>query len=348
VKISGRSGATSCDHTHTETFVLPVLTYTAPAAAAHALRWRHTTLPAACERAVQLGLSGAAFPWRTITGAECSSYWPAGTAAFHVGADIADAVVRYVAATGDESFERTIGLELLAHTARLWRALGHHDAQGRFHIDGVTGPDEYSAVADNNVYTNLMAAHNLRAAADTARRHPDQARRLGIDDEEMASWREAAEMMLIPWDDVLGVHPQSEGFTGQQVWDFAATTSEQYPLLLHFPYFDLYRKQVVKQADLVLARRQPTSTTTSGSRCATRRCPPARNQSWRPRSATFNWLTTTWRRRRSWTSTTSSATPETVFTSPHWPGPGSRSCPAWPACANATAPSASPRAYPRG
>ncbi len=253
MKISGRSGATSCDHTHTETFVLPVLTYTAPAAAAHALRWRHTTLPAACERAVQLGLSGAAFPWRTITGAECSSYWPAGTAAFHVGADIADAVVRYVAATGDESFERTIGLELLAHTARLWRALGHHDAQGRFHIDGVTGPDEYSAVADNNVYTNLMAAHNLRAAADTARRHPDQARRLGIDDEEMASWREAAEMMLIPWDDVLGVHPQSEGFTGQQVWDFAATTSEQYPLLLHFPYFDLYRKQVVKQADLVLA-----------------------------------------------------------------------------------------------
>ena len=237
----------------TEIFVLPVLTYTAPQATAHALRWRHSTLPQARERAKQLGLRGAAFPWRTIHGEECSGYWPASTAAFHIGADIAAAVVRYVNATADEQFERDVGLELLAETARLWRSLGHHDGDGKFCIDGVTGPDEYSAIADNNVYTNLMAQHNLRAAADTAERHPDQARQLGIDEEETAGWRDAAEVMFIPWDGVLGVHPQAEGFTGHQVWDFAATTPEQYPLLLHFPYFDLYRKQVVKQADLVLA-----------------------------------------------------------------------------------------------
>ena len=89
----------------TETFVLPVLTLTAPDAAANALRWRHSTLPLAIERAAQLGLAGAAFPWRTITGQECSGYWPAGTAAFHINADIADAVIRYVDATGDEAFE---------------------------------------------------------------------------------------------------------------------------------------------------------------------------------------------------------------------------------------------------
>jgi len=246
----GYNGHTFWD---TESFVLPVLTYTMPAAAAHALRWRHSTLPMACERATQLGLTGAAFPWRTIAGAECSSYWPAGTAAFHIGADIADAVVRYLDATGDEAFERKVGMELLAQTARLWRSLGHHDAQGRFRIDGVTGPDEYSAVADNNVYTNLMAQHNLRATAASSERHPDRARQLGIDSEEMAAWRDAAEAMVIPYDEKLGVHPQSEGFTGHQVWDFAATSPEHYPLLLHFPYFDLYRKQVVKQADLVLA-----------------------------------------------------------------------------------------------
>ena len=237
----------------TEAFVLPVLTYTAPDAAAHALRWRHSTLPMALDRATQLGLKGAVFPWRTITGAECSSYWPAGTAAFHVGADIADAVVRYVNATGDDKFEAEVGLELLAQTARLWRSLGHRDAQGRFRIDGVTGPDEYSALADNNVYTNLMAQHNLRSAADVAARHPDRCRQLGIDQEETARWRDAAEAMYIPYDESLGVHPQAEGFTSHQVWDFAATSAEQYPLLLHFPYFDLYRKQVVKQADLVLA-----------------------------------------------------------------------------------------------
>jgi alpha,alpha-trehalose phosphorylase len=237
----------------TETFVLPVLTYTVPQAAADALRWRYDTLPLAKERAGQLGLKGAAFPWRTITGAECSGYWPAGTAAFHIDADIAAAVTRYIAATGDLEFEQGIGLELLIETARLWRSLGHHNGQGRFRIDGVTGPDEYSAVADNNVYTNLMAQHNLRAAAAVAERYSDKALESGVDAEEAASWRDAAAAMLIPYDDVLGVHPQAEGFTSHEIWDFAGTSPEQYPLLLHFPYFDLYRKQVVKQADLVLA-----------------------------------------------------------------------------------------------
>ncbi|UFR00607.1 family 65 glycosyl hydrolase [Streptomyces sp. Go40/10] len=237
----------------TEMFVLPVLTHTAPAAVAEALRWRHHTLDEARERAVQLGLAGAAFPWRTIAGPEGSAYWPAGTAAFHVNAGIADAVVRYVEATGDTAFERETGVELLVETARLWRSLGHHDTHGVFHLDGVTGPDEYSAVADDNTYTNLMARQNLRAAADAVERHPAEARRLGVDEEESAAWRDAADAMHIPYNPELGVHEQHAGFTRYQRWDFEGTRPDQYPLLLHFPYFDLYRKQVVKQADLVLA-----------------------------------------------------------------------------------------------
>ncbi|MET3808465.1 alpha,alpha-trehalose phosphorylase [Nakamurella sp. UYEF19] len=237
----------------TETFVLPVLTYTAPSAARDALRWRYSILPKAQARANQLGLEGAVFPWRTIAGHECSGYWPAGTAAFHLGADIADAVVRYIAVTGDVAFERDIGVELLTQTARLWCSLGHHDAAGGFRIDGVTGPDEYSAVADNNVYTNLMAQHNLVCAADVAQRHPDRARDLHIAAPEIAEWLDAAGAMVVCYDQKLGIHSQSEGFTNHQVWDFAATTTSQYPLLLHFPYFNLYRQQVVKQADLVLA-----------------------------------------------------------------------------------------------
>ncbi|WP_433324720.1 glycoside hydrolase family 65 protein [Spirillospora sp. CA-294931] len=237
----------------TETFVLPVLTYTHAGAAADALAWRHMTLPLARERATQLGLAGAAFPWRTIRGQECSGYWPAGTAAFHINADIADAVVRYLDATQDAEFEREIGLELLVETARLWRGLGHHDVEGVFRIDGVTGPDEYTAIVDNNVYTNLMARRNLQAAATMAMRHPDLADRFGVTTEEAASWRNAAAAMLIPYDERLGVHAQSEGFTNHARWDFAATKPDHYPLLLNFPYFDLYRKQVVKQSDLVLA-----------------------------------------------------------------------------------------------
>ncbi|HEX6569560.1 MAG TPA: glycosyl hydrolase family 65 protein [Acidimicrobiales bacterium] len=237
----------------TETYVLPVLIHAKPEAAAGPLAWRKLTLSVAEERAAELGLDGAAFPWRTIRGRESSGYWPAGTAAFHINADIADAVVRYLDATEDEGFERDVGIDLLVKTARLWRSLGHHDRGGRFRIDGVTGPDEYSAVADNNVYTNLMAQENLRAAASVANRHPDLAEGLGVTTEEMASWRDAADAMVIPYDDDLGVHPQSEGFTEHAVWDFAGTAPDRYPLLLHVPYFDLYRKQVVKQADLVLA-----------------------------------------------------------------------------------------------
>jgi alpha,alpha-trehalose phosphorylase len=237
----------------TESFVLPVLTYTAPQASAAVLRSRHRTLPTARDRAKQLGLRGAVFPWRTISGRECSAYWPAGTAAFHIGADIADAVARYQAAADDDSFAEEIGTDLLVETARLWRSLGHHDASGQFHIDGVTGPDEYSAVADDNVYTNLMAQRNLRNAATAVERHPARAAELGVDLEEAASWRDAANGMAIPYDAHLGVHPQSARFTDHAVWDFAHTAPDQYPLLLHFPYFDLYRKQVVKQADLVMA-----------------------------------------------------------------------------------------------
>jgi alpha,alpha-trehalose phosphorylase len=237
----------------TESYVLPVMTYTAPRASAAALRWRRDTLGPARERAKQLGLKGAVFPWRTISGGECSAYWPAGTAAFHLGADIAGAVCRYQAATGDVEFERDTAIELLVETARMWRSLGHHDGVGNFRIDGVTGPDEYSALADNNVYTNLMAQLNLRAAADIVHRHPDRARELGADEEEAASWRYAAKAMLIAYDEELGVHPQSEGYTEHSEWDFAHTGEDQYPLMLHFPYFDIYRKQVTKQPDLVMA-----------------------------------------------------------------------------------------------
>jgi alpha,alpha-trehalose phosphorylase len=209
--------------------------------------------PAARHHAADLGLAGAAFPWRTIRGQECSGYWPAGTAAFHINADIADAVVRYLDATEDTKFEQEVGLELLVETARLWRSLGQHDATGQFRIDGVTGPDEYSAVKDNNVYTNLMAQRNLACAADLAMKLPDAAEALGVTTEEAASWRDAAAAMHVPYDERLCVHPQHDGFTDYARWDFKHTPPDHYPLLLHYPYFQLYRKQVVKQADLVLA-----------------------------------------------------------------------------------------------
>ncbi len=247
---AGYSGHTFWDF---ESFVLPVLTATAPDAAKEALRWRHASLEHARARARQLHLRGAAFAWRTIDGRESSGYWPASTAAFHLNADIAAAVVHYVRATGDVDFEREAGVEILVETARLWESLGHTDADGRFHIDGVTGPDEYSALADDNVFTNLMARANLVDAADAARRHPDLARSLGVDDDEIGGWTRIAEAMHVPFDERRGVHPQSAGFTDLERWDFESDTPGEGLLQERYPYFQLYRKQVLKQADLVLA-----------------------------------------------------------------------------------------------
>ncbi len=244
-------------HGHTfwdaESFVLPVLDHVLPAAAAAHLRWRHATLPRAVERARTLGLPGAAFPWRTITGTECSGYWPASTAAVHVTADVTLAVVRHVAVTGDADLEREIGVDLLVHGARFWMGRGHQDPDGAFHVHGVTGPDEYTAVVDDNTYTNLAVARSLAAAADVTGRHPDEARRLGVDDDERARWTAAAAGVVVPYADDLGVTEQSAGFTRHPVWDFARAPDGWTPYEDRVHYTELYRHQLVKQADLVLA-----------------------------------------------------------------------------------------------
>jgi alpha,alpha-trehalose phosphorylase len=238
----------------TESFVLPVLTATAPFAAADALKWRLATLDLARARADDLHLRGAAFPWRTIRGHECSGYWPAGTAALHINADIAVAAMRHVRWTGDADFERDCALPLLVETARLWSSVGYFGDDGSFHLDGVTGPDEYSALVDDNTYTNLMAKENLSCAAELARRLTNEADALDVDAAEIAEWDKAAAAMAIAWDARRDMPAQDRDFNNHQVWNFERSLREKrYPLLLHAPYFSIYRKQVCKQADLMLA-----------------------------------------------------------------------------------------------
>ena len=153
----------------TEIYLLPFLTYTSPRIARNLLTFRYKMLPQARARARQLGHRGAMFPWRTISGEEASAYYAAGTAQYHINADIMYALRKYVQATGDELFLRDCGAEMLVETARLWLDLGFYsDAKGgKFCINGVTGPDEYNTVVNNNAYTNLMARENLRYAAQT-------------------------------------------------------------------------------------------------------------------------------------------------------------------------------------
>ena len=181
-----------------------------------------------------------------------SSPAAAGTAGVHVSADIANATGRYLRATHDEQFETECGVEILVETARLFAGLGHHDVNGHFRIDGITGPDEYTAVVNNNIFTNLAAQQNLRDAVAAVHRRPDLAQQFGVTNAESAHWEACADDMVMPYDEALGVHQQCEAFTLLGAWDFEASRGK-YPLLLNYPYYELYRKQVVKQADLVFA-----------------------------------------------------------------------------------------------
>ncbi|MDY7102052.1 MAG: HAD-IA family hydrolase [Actinomycetota bacterium] len=247
----------------TEIYVMPFLTYTAPWIARSLLRHRYEMLDHARQRALEVGTRGALFPWRTIGGEEASAYYAAGTAQYHINADIAYALTRYVRATGDDDFMVRYGAEILVETARMWSDLGFFSERrdGCFVINGVTGPDEYSTVVDNNAFTNLMARENLRSAINVLEwmeeDHPAEYRRVidatALQPREVDRWRRAAELMYVPYDEELGVHLQDDEFLMRETWDFASTQPEQYPLLLHFHPLVIYRHQVIKQADVVLA-----------------------------------------------------------------------------------------------
>ncbi|MBG6059045.1 alpha,alpha-trehalose phosphorylase [Cryobacterium sp. MP_M5] len=247
----------------TEVYVLPFLTYTSPNAARNALRFRHAMLDHARMRARELNQLGALFPWRTINGLESSAYYAAGTAQYHIDADVSYALGQYVAATGDEDFLSREAIDILVETARMWADLGFWRGNGNdvFHIHGVTGPDEYTTVVNDNLYTNIMARANLRSAVTAVRRlryididsYNAMVARLGLDQTEVVEWAFAAEAMHIPFDETLGIHPQDAQFLEKERWDLSATPAANRPLLLHYHPLVIYRFQVLKQADVVLA-----------------------------------------------------------------------------------------------
>jgi alpha,alpha-trehalose phosphorylase len=245
----------------TEIYILPFLSYTQPRIAANLLRHRHSMLDRARERAAVVSQRGALFPWRTLTGEEASANFQAGTAQYHINADIAYAIRRYANVRGDLDFMCEVGAEILVETARLWEDLGFYGADGKFHIHGVTGPDEYTTVVNDNTYTNLMARLNLSYAASTVRLlrdvRPDAytslAHEVGLQPDEVESWERAAAAMHVPYDPEGGIHPQDDTFLKREVWDLQNTPREKFPLLLHFHPLVIYRHQVIKQADIVLA-----------------------------------------------------------------------------------------------
>ncbi len=247
----------------TEVYVVPFLSYTLPDVARNVLHYRTRMLPTARERAREMAQSGALYPWRTINGEEASAYYAAGTAGVHIDADIAYALMKYVRASGNEGFLVRDGIDLLVETARMWVDLGfwRTNAERTFHIHGVTGPDEYTTVVNNNLFTNVMARANLEAAVSAVEHVREcypvawerAASRLGIEEGEVDEWRACAAGMTIPFDAGLGIHPQDDFFLDREVWDLSRTPTELFPLLLNYHPLVIYRFQVLKQPDVVLA-----------------------------------------------------------------------------------------------
>lgn len=247
----------------TEVYMLPFLIYTMPHIARNILRFRHSMLDKARERARDLNQNGALFPWRTINGEEASGNYAASTAQYHIDADIIHALRKYVEVTGDKEFLYDEGVEMLVETARLWADLGFYSPLkgGKFCINGVTGPDEYNTVVDNNFYTNLMARENLWFASATVRKMREEdpesftalRHKTGLEPEEVDAWQKAADNMFLPVDTNTGIHLQDDGFLEKKPWDFKNTPPEKYPLLLNYHPLVIYRHQVIKQADVVLA-----------------------------------------------------------------------------------------------
>jgi alpha,alpha-trehalose phosphorylase len=247
----------------TEIYLVPFLTYTSPQTAKNLLRFRYNMLDHARARARELSHTGALFPWRTISGEEASAYYAAGTAQYHINADIMYALRKYVNATGDEEFLFECGAEMLVETARLWRDLGFFSNRkgGKFCINRVTGPDEYNTVVNNNTYTNLMARENLRYAVQTIEqlqtKRPEildaLMRKTSLTLPEIEDWKRAADNMYIPFEGTTGIYPQDDSFLDQERWDFENTPEDRYPLLLFYHPLNIYRHQVIKQADVILA-----------------------------------------------------------------------------------------------
>ena len=242
----------------TEMYMQPFFTMTNPEISKSLISYRYETLPAARENARLLGhKSGALYPWRTIEGSECSGYFPSGTAQYHIDADIACSVVAYYLATGDFDFIASKGAEIVFETARLWLDVGNYD-KDRFVINCVTGPDEYTCLVNNNYFTNVSAKYNLEWAVKfydllTEKRNLNTIAKIGLTGSEVDEFKRAADCMYLPYDEKRGINPQDDSFLSKKEWDFSSTPPGDYPLLLHYHPLYIYRYQVCKQADTVLA-----------------------------------------------------------------------------------------------
>lgn len=257
----------------TEIFMLPFYIHSYPAAARALLSYRFHTLDAAREKARSAGFRGAMYPWESAdTGAETTPravISPSGEVLpvlngdmeIHITADVAYAVWQYWNATGDDEFFRSIGIEIMLETARFWASRGTLEQDSRYHIRHVIGPDEYHEDVDDNAYTNLMAAWNLRHAAAAVRiaqvRWPELWRelsaRLRVSNEEVESWLKVADAMFTGLNPETQLFEQFSGYFRKEAIDLKKFEPRSAAMDVILGHHRILKTNVVKQADVIMA-----------------------------------------------------------------------------------------------
>ncbi len=245
----------------TEALIVPVLAAVDARAARAVLEYRVRRLDAARRWAAASGRAGARFPWES--GATGTDVTPAttidqkgetvavhtGQFEEHVSADVAWAAWRLAAWEGDWSLLAGPLGSLVIETARYWVSRVRQDADGRTHLDSVTGPDEYHERVDDNAFTNLMARWNLDRAADLV----EHGLRDDVDADEATRWRDVAAALVDNYDPRTGRYEQFAGFDRLEPLLAADVGTPPFAADLVLGATRLLRSQLIKQADVLMA-----------------------------------------------------------------------------------------------
>ena len=246
----------------TEMYLMPYYNFTYPETQKELMMYRYRILDKARARAKVYGTVGAQYAWCGIDGDETSVVFEASVAEYHLNSDIAHSVWRYVDSTGDKDFLYDFGAEMVFETAKFMSHRGRFipTKGNKFCINVVCGPDEYACGINNNMYTNLMVQlhlyYALEVVADMKANAPEKyealVNRIGLTAEDIDLWQRAADNMYYKYNEDLGIHEQDDSFIYQDPVDMELVPKNVDIRWKYHP-LDLWRMQVIKQADVVLA-----------------------------------------------------------------------------------------------
>ncbi|WEV36911.1 glycoside hydrolase family 65 protein [Lactobacillus sp. ESL0677] len=244
-------GATYWD---TEAFIFPMyLCVAQPNVTRALLQYRHDQLPGAYHNAQEQGLNGALFPMVTFNGTECHNEWEITFEEIHRNSDIPFAIYQYTKYTGDESYVKNAGMDVLVGTARFWADRVHYSKwRKKYVMHGVTGPNEYENNVNNNWFTSTMARWLLQYTLERLPlADPEAQERLNVTEEEKRKWQDIVDNIYLPEDQERGIFLQQDDFLDKDIRPATEIPAAQRPINQHWSWDKILRSPFIKQADVL-------------------------------------------------------------------------------------------------